>query len=109
MSTQATNHLPPGAELLALDPHQPKMANDLLRAAGHAELGQEYLDACDVLNNCSVALLKMGLDADDDQDIDPRQSPQFIAAAARKAAVWQRIEAIKAEAHARLFPREATL
>ncbi|MDH1701247.1 hypothetical protein [Comamonas terrigena] len=103
---QTVNRLP-AAELLALAPQKPQVANDILRTAGHAELGQEYLGACNVLNNCSVALLKIGLDSDD--MIDPRQSPRFIAAAARKAAVWQRIEAVKAAAQDQLFPRTKDL
>lgn len=55
---QAINSLPTAAELLKLGPQEPQVANDILRIAGHAELSQEYMDACNVLHRCSVAALQ---------------------------------------------------
>lgn len=99
--------LPKDADLMQLDPKRPHSALELLRAIGHEDLGRDYLNACEALNRCSQAFMRMQLDKDDVPGeqfrADLSQHPGFAAAATAKAEAWAKIEALRTEAMGRLF------
>ncbi|MEF9946813.1 MAG: hypothetical protein RR800_00475 [Comamonas sp.] len=102
-----TTTLPKDADLMQLDPKRPHSALDLLRAAGHEQLGRDYLSACEALNRCGQSFMRMQLDKDDvpgeQFGADMSQHPGFAAATAAKTEAWTKIEAVRAEAMGRLF------
>ena len=99
--------LPKDADLMQLDPKRPQSALELLRAAGHEQLGRDYLSACEALNRCSQAFMRIQMGKDDvpgeQFGADLRQHPGFAAAATAKAEAWAKIEALRDEAMGRLF------
>lgn len=99
--------LPKDADLMQLDPKRPHSALELLRPAGHERLGRDYVSACEALNRCSQAFMRMQMNKDDvpgeQFGADLRLHPGFAAAAAAKAEVWAKIEALRTEAMSRLF------
>lgn len=93
--------------MMELDPKRPYSALEILRDAGHEELGQEYVKASQAFNRCGNALMRMQMDAEEASREEfsevLRKHPGFQSAKLAKEAIWTRIELVRDKAQARIF------
>ncbi len=107
-----TYSLPHDAAMMELNPTLPYSALEILRNAGHEELGREFAKACETLNRCSQAFMAMHLES----GLSPyefsemlRQNAGFQSAKQAKDDVWMRIERLRDEPPVRIFHRTPKL
>lgn len=107
-----TYSLPHDAAMMELNPKLPYSALEILRNAGHEELGREFVKACETLNRCSQAFMVMHLESElspDELSEMLHQNAGFQSAKQAKDDVWMRIERLRDESQVRIFHRTPKL